>query len=400
MEEENKRKRKIPRNVIIVAFVALASGFGQDLITPALPGFLSLLGVSLASIGFIDGLLQGSTSIFRFVSGILSDRYKNRKGFIFLGYALSSISRPLLAVASFFPFIATLRAVDGVGKGMKDAPRDALVADSARQEIRGRAFGFHRLVDTVGSVFGPLVAGGLLLLLLPSLSTYRLIFALSVIPGIIALSLIWFGIREPQLPEKVIVKQSNKFPWQFWFFVFASVVAMLTKINDSLFLVRAGSIGIHPAWIPILFGGFTLLYALLSYPIGILSDKYGKLPFIACGWLVLSFVEYGFSGSPSIELTLILFAFYGLFFALTEGSARALIADFVPQESRGSAYAIFHTFVGAAVILGGYGLGKIWDIFSLHLAFKLSAAGSFVGFLMMIILIIYSGYSKNKNITK
>lgn len=394
--ENNKSKRKIPRNVLIVAFVALASGFGQDLITPALPGFLSLLGISLAGIGLIDGLLQGSTSIFRFVSGILSDRYKNRKGFIFFGYALSSIARPLLAISYSLPFIAVLRTLDGVGKGMKDAPRDALVADSASQEIRGRAFGFHRLVDTIGSVFGPLLAGGLLILLLPSLSTYRLIFALSVIPGLIALGLIWFGIREPQPSGKSIIKQKNKFPWQFWFFVIASVIAMMTKINDSLFLVRAGGIGIHPAWIPILFGGFTLLYALLSYPIGILSDKYGKLPFIASGWLVMAFVEYGFSGSPTIMTTLILFSFYGLFFALTEGSARALIADFVPQESRGSAYAIFHTFVGGAVILGGYGLGKIWDVFSLELAFRISAVGSLIGFLMMVILIFTDRRLNNK----
>ena len=164
---------RIPRNVFILAFVALASGFGQDLITPVLPGYLTLLGVSHAGIGLIDGLLQGATSLFRFVSGVLSDRFKNRKRFVFLGYALSSVSRPLLAIAGAFGSAAILRTLDGVGKGMKDAPRDALVADSAGAAVRGRAFGFHRLVDTAGSVFGPLAAAAILFALTPSLTAYR-----------------------------------------------------------------------------------------------------------------------------------------------------------------------------------------------------------------------------------
>ena len=144
---------RIPRNVLILSFVALASGFGQDLITPVLPAYLALIGVSHAGIGLIDGVLQGATQVFRFVSGVLSDRFAARKRFVFLGYALSSVSRPLLALAGGFASALGLRLVDGIGKGVKDAPRDALVADSASSETRGRAFGFHRLVDTAGSVF-------------------------------------------------------------------------------------------------------------------------------------------------------------------------------------------------------------------------------------------------------
>ena len=379
---------KIPRNVIVVAFVALASGFGQDLITPVLPAFLLTLGVSRAGIGLIDGLLQGTTSFFRFVSGILSDRFSNRKQFVFLGYFLSSVARPLLAIAPGFISVAALRAIDGVGKGTKDAPRDALIADSAPAEGRGRAFGFQRLIDTAGSVLGPLVAAGVLLMFTPSLATYRLIFALAVIPGAIALGLIWFGIREPAVVSRVKTKEQTKLPWLFWLFTLGMAIAMLTKINDSLFLVRAQDLGINQSLIPLLFAGFTLIYALLSYPIGIWSDRIGKLPLIAAGWLVLAAVELGFAYAASVVSALILFAFYGLFFALTEGSGRAFIADLVLPNARGSAYAIFHTITGLAVIVGGYGLGKIWDQVSPQATFTLAAAGSAFGFVILFLVMM------------
>ncbi len=382
------RAGKIPRNVIIVAFVALASGFGQDLITPVLPVFLSLIGISHAGIGAIDGLLQGSTSIFRFVSGVLSDHFRKRKTFVFAGYALSSIARPLLALASSFGAVAVLRTLDGVGKGTKDAPRDALIADSSAQAVSGRVFGFHRLIDTAGSVGGPLVAAGLLFWLAASLPTYRLIFALAAIPGAIALALIFFGVREPAAIEKAKVKSGKPLPWQFWLFTIGTTIAMLTKINDSLFLIRAHDIGISPAWIPVLFAGFTLIYAVLSYPIGILSDRWGKLPFITAGWLLLAIVEFGFAFESSLTFALILFAGYGLFYALTEGSGRALIADLVEPASRGSAYAIFHTMVGLAIIAGGYGLGRIWDTWSVKAAFNISAIGSLLGFAVLAIMLI------------
>lgn len=373
--------RKIPRNVLVLAFVALASGFGQDLITPILPGYLSLVGISAAGIGLIDGLLQGSTSVFRFVSGILSDRFHDRKRFVFLGYALSSVARPLLALAGSLVPVAILRTIDGVGKGMKDAPRDALVADSSAQEIHGRAFGFHRLVDTAGSVLGPAVAGVLLLSLSPSLGTYRLIFLLAMLPGAIALLLIWAGVREARGvgASRVVESSRGRLPPLFWAFTAATSIAMLTKVNDSLFLLRAGDIGIPIAWIPFLFGGFTLLYALLSYPIGVWTDRVGKLPFLAAGWLVLSVVEFAFALSPGVPTALLLFALYGLFYALTEGSARAFIADSVPSGQRGRAYAVFHTLVGVCVIVGGFGIGRAWETVSPSFAFQIGAVGSLVG---------------------
>ncbi len=385
---ENSRP-KIPRNIIVLGFVALASGFGQDMITPILPAYLALIGISGAGIGLIDGLLNGTTSFFRFVSGVLSDRYKDRKTFVLFGYTLSSLARPLLFLTSSFLPAAALRVIDGVGKGSKDAPRDALVADSAATGATGRAFGFSRMVDTAGSVFGPIAAAALLLLFVPSLQTYRLIFILTAIPGAAALALIYFGVRDPKTIATKQVVAYKKLPWQFWLFTIGMTIAMLTKVNDSLFLLRSHTVGIPTTLTPILFAGFTLIYAIVSYPIGIWSDKIGKLPFIAFGWLLLAGVEFGFSRDPSLATALILFACYGLFYALTEGSGRAMIADIIPAQSRGTAFGIFYTVTGLAVIAGGFGLGKIWDTVRPEAAFTVAAIGSLIGFVIFLVLALY-----------
>ncbi len=375
---------KIPRNALVLAFVALASGFGQDLISPILPGYLALLALSRAEIGLIDGLLAGTWNICRFISGLLSDRLGRRKELAFFGYALSSVARPFLALAGSFVPIAALRIIDGAGKGIKDAPRDALVAEAAKTGASGRAFGFHRMIDTAGSVIGPLVAFGLLTVFLPSLATYRTIFALAAIPGAVALGLIWFGVREKPTAAPTKAALAAPLPWRFWVFTGAMALATFTKINDSLFLTRAHDLGVPPAAIPLLFGGFTLVYALLSYPIGIWSDRIGKMPLLAAGWLVLAVVELGFSSDPGLVATLMLFGGYGLFFALTEGSARAFIADAIPSGNRGAAYGVYYTVLGLSLILGGYLLGAIWDADTPELAFRLAAAGSLAGGLLLL----------------
>lgn len=381
-----KNRPRIPRNALVLAFVALASGFGQDLISPMLPGYLLLLGFSRANIGLIDGLLQGTNNVFRFLSGWLSDRFHRRKQFVFFGYALSSIARPLLALgATFFP-IAALRVLDGAGKGIKDAPRDALVADAAASGASGRAFGFHRMIDTAGSVLGPLVAFGILASLTPSLAAYRLIIALAVVPGTVALALIWFGVKSADGKPRASTVMRDGLPWTFWAFTATMAIAFLTKINDALFLVRAEDLGVPKTFIPLLFGGFTLLYAACSYPIGLWSDHIGKMPLLVAGWFLLALVEFGFSIDPGLPATLVLFAGYGLFFALTEGSARAFIADTVAEGHRGNAYGAYYTTIGIMLIVGGYFMGRIWDRDTPELAFRIAATGSLIAALALFLI--------------
>ena len=311
-----------------------------------------------------------------------------RKPLIFLGYTLSSLARPLLTFASTFPFIATLRIIDGAGKGTKDAPRDALIADSSAGDIRGKAFGFHRFIDTAGSVIGPLIASSILLFVASSITGYRLIFILSAIPGLAALVLIFFGVREPKHVDVKRVSTKKHFPVAFWIFLAGSTLAMLTRANDALVLVRASDAGIPTQWIPALFAMFTLIYAVLSYPIGIWSDRISRLPLLVGGWFILAIAEVLFALEGSAMSVIMIIALYGLFYALTEGSGRAFIADIVPQESRGTAYALFHAITGVALIAGGYGVGKIWDLFSFRVAFSLSAIGSLCGAIILSILLI------------
>jgi MFS family permease len=251
------------------------------------------------------------------------------------------------------------------------------------------------MIDTAGSVFGPLAAAAILFAFTPSLHAYRTIFALTAVPGAIALGLIIFGVREPKAvttenPASAAGKQGPLpqpgLSWKFWLFTIGMTVAMLTKVNDSLFLLRSHSVGIPVAWAPVLFAGFTLIYAGASYPIGVWSDKAGKLPFIAAGWLLLSIVEFGFSRDPSFPFALVLFACYGLFYALTEGSGRAFISDLVQPGSRGTAFGIFYTLTGVAVIAGGYGLGRIWDKVAPEAAFTVAALGSLLGFILFAVL--------------
>lgn len=381
-----KIKRTIPRNVLIVGIIALFSGFSQDIISPIFPAYLSLLGLGGAAIGLIDGLLQGSVYLFRLISGVLSDKFHNRKWFVFAGYFLSAVSRPLLAIAGTVPIIGALRVADGIGKGTKDAPRDALIADSTQIKSQGRAFGFHRVVDTLGSVIGPLLAAGLLFVFQPSLASYRLIMALTIIPGIIVILLIIFGIQEKTVAQ-VSQKSPSKLPVLFWIFVMLNTLLLLTRVNDSLILLRLGQIHGNAELVPLLFAFFTLVYAGLAYPIGILSDKIGTLPLICFGWGLLTIAEFGLSFSTGIAGTLGLLVLFGAFLAFTEGSARAFIATLVTAENRGRAYSYYYFFISMAVIVGGYIIGKIWDDVSPSFAMRISSLGTLISTLLFMALI-------------
>jgi len=210
------------------------------------------------------------------------------------------------------------------------------------------------------------------------------------VPGAVALGLILFGIREPEQPRARRAGGASKLPPKFWIFTAAMSVAMLTKMNDSLFLSRTQDVGVPAAWIPVVFAGFTLIYALLSYPLGAWSDRVGRLPLLAAGWLLLAAVELGFGLLGNVPAALILLVGYGGFYALTEGSGRAMVADLAPPEARGTAYAVFYVSVGLAVILGGFGLGRLWDSVSPSAAFTVSAAGSALGGLLFLAMMRYT----------
>ena len=370
-----RHSRRIPRNVLVVAIVAFFSGLTQEMVTPVLPIFFTALGYGAAGIGLIDGLVTASANFFKIIAGYFSDRYRNRKGFVFLGYAFSAVARPLLAFVSGFGGAAGLRALDGIGKGIKDGPRDALIADATPKGSSGRVFGFHRVIDTMGSVAGPLIAAALLAGSI-GLESQRNIFALTAIPGVIALGLILFGIREPASNHSTGRVKVGKLPRLFWIFTLIAFLAAGTRTADGLLLLRSRGLGVPIVAVPLLYAFFHLVYASLSYPFGVWSDRIGKLPMLVMGSCLLALVQAGFAVASGPLAPIVLFALYGVFFALTEGTNRAWISELVPANARATAYGVWNGAVGAAAVLSGIIIGGMWELWSPQIAFSFSAFGA------------------------
>lgn len=353
------------------------------MIYPLLPIFLSsVLGASKAFIGLIEGIAETTASILKVFSGWFSDRIRKRKLFILFGYTLSAISKPLIGLSRFPVHVLILRFFDRVGKGVRTAPRDALVADSSSEKIRGKSFGYHRAMDTAGAVVGPLTA---FLLLPPLKEDYRKLFFLTLIPGLVAVFLIIFFIKEQRRKETVkkTVSWRRELPPRFFVFLFSIVIFTLGNSSDAFLILRANLAGISSYVIPILWLLFNLVYAVFATPFGILSDKIGRKKLITAGLGVYSLVYAGFAFAETRWQIWALFLTYGLYYAMVEGGLRAFVADIVGSERKATAYGIYHTAVGIAALPASLVFGVLWQSFGYHVPFL---AGAFLSFLALIIL--------------
>jgi MFS family permease len=392
---EKTDNRKIGNNIVSLGFVSFFSGLGQEMISSVFPIFLNSLGFSKEFIGFINGLVVSVSSLFKILAGYISDKLRHRKWVVFLGYLFSGISRPLLSFFGSGAAIIGLRFADAVGKGVKDAPRDALVAESSPIKKTGRSFGLHRLLDTMGSVVGPLLAVFLLSRLGTDLAGYRKIFLLTFIPGIIALLIIVFFVRETTklraapaaAKSRVSIFSLNK---DFYFLLLAIMVFSLGNSTDAFLLLRAQNLGLSLIAIPAVYAVFYLFYALLSYPIGILSDKVGKRIMIVAGWGFYALAYFGFALATSAWQVWPLFILYGVFFAATEGSGRALTADIVKPEHHGLAFGLYNTAIAAAALPASIFAGWLWDHHSPAAAFY------FGGLMSVMAMVIFGAFSFKK----
>jgi MFS family permease len=389
------KEKKVQNNIVALGFVSFFSGLGQDMISSVFPMFLSSLGFSKEFIGFINGLVISVSSLFKILAGYISDKLRHRKWIIFIGYAFSGIARPLLAFFGTGAAIIGLRFTDAVGKGVKDAPRDALVAESAPAKKSGRAFGLHRLLDTMGSVVGPLLAAFLLLTFGSSLASYKKIFLLTAITGIIALLIIVFFVHEAvKLRQSPLARDSagakssifslNK---DFYLLLLAITIFSLGNSTDAFLLLRAQNLGLSLVAIPAVYAVFYFFYAILSYPIGILSDKIGKRIMIVVGWGFYAIAYFGFAAATQAWQVWPLFILYGVFYAATEGSGRALTADVVKPEHHGLAFGLYNTAIALAALPASIFAGWLWDHYSPAAAFNFGAAMSI---LAIIIFAIFS----------
>ncbi|HKZ00700.1 MAG TPA: MFS transporter [Pyrinomonadaceae bacterium] len=381
-----RRYRRLPRNVFAISFVSLLNDASSEIIYPLLPIFLySTLGASAKAIGVIEGAAESISSLLKLGSGYFSDRIGKRKLLVVGGYGLANFVRPLLAFASSWHQVLFIRLTDRVGKGVRSAPRDAMIADAVRAEQRGLAFGFHRAMDHFGAVIGPLVGYLLVFLFVinrdaPTANEFTKIFLIASVPGLAAVLVAAFFMRESRTRQPVpeIAKPAKLslrgFDSNFKRFLLIIALFTLSNSSDSFLILRARDAGISIAAIPLLWAalhGSKVISSLLG---GDLSDRLGRRRLIVSGWILYAAVYAGFAFASNSVSVWVLFLVYGIYFGLAEGAEKALVADLVRPEQRGAAYGLYNLAFGITVLPASLLMGAIWDWQGPTPAFLLSAA--------------------------
>lgn len=384
---------RLGRNVLALAAVSFLTDVASDMTYPLLPLFLAtVLGASATSVGAIEGAAESTAALLRLASGWLSDRVPRRKPLVLAGYGIASLIRPLIGIAQSASQVLAIRVADRVGKGIRGAPRDALIADSVDPAIRGRAYGFHRAADHAGAVVGPLLA---FVLLQWAHLDLRQVFLLTIIPGALAILALVLGVRE--VPRTILSSSSKRFDpnvrlsRRFWTYLVVLFVFTLGNSTDAFLLLRAADLGVAPALVPILWAMLHVVKALSSTPGGALSDRLGRKPLVVAGWLVYAVVYFLLGRAGDEWQVWALFAVYGVYFGLTEGVEKALVADLVPADRRGTAFGWYNLAIGLGALPASLIFGAIWDRWGAAVAFTYGAAMALVAALG--ITLVLSGRS-------
>ena len=390
MTGQDKKFFGLGRNIYVSGLVSFFMDIGSEMIYPLVPLFLAnSLGVSKSAIGLIEGVAESTASILKVFSGYLSDRIGNRKWLMVAGYGLSTLTRPIVALATTWHNVFTFRFFDRFGKGIRGAPRDALIAESTEKEFLGRAFSFHRSLDTMGAVVGPALAFFFLGILS---NDYRMVFWLSIIPGAIAVLLIIFFIRETKKPAAELSERPKltlkHFDWRFKFFVLIAAIFALGNSSDVFLILRAEQKGIPAIMIPVVYLLFNLVYSLSAIPAGIAADRFGKKRVILTGFVLFALLYYGFAVAADATAIWILFGFYGVFMGLTEGIQKAFLATIIPQQFKATAFGVYNTIVGIAMLPASLIGGWLWDHVSPSATFYFGAITASLSAILFIIFII------------
>jgi len=365
----------IPRPVRLLGWASLFTDAATEMIYPLLPVYLSrVLGAGAISLGIIEGVAEAVNSLLKVVSGYVSDRWTRRRPIVIAGYLLSSAARPWIALTTSWTQVLLVRALDRTGKGIRGAPRDALLAGFAAASDRGRLFGFHRAMDHAGAIIGPLVASALLFV---APGEYRLVFALTVIPGAIAVALL-FLVPEPDEaggPERLAPRldQSRALPRRLWAFLAVLFLFSLGNSADAFLLLRVSEALGSAAYIPLLWSAFHVVKASLSTWGGALSDHLGRKQVIVIGWVVYAVVYLGFAAAASAPALVGWFLVYGVYFALTEGAEKALVADLAPADRHGAAFGVYNAALGAGTLTASVMFGVLYERFGAGAAFGTGA---------------------------
>jgi MFS family permease len=385
--ERGRRPRsRLPHNVRALGAVSFFTDASGEMIYPLVPVFLSgVLGANAKFIGVIEGAAESVAALLRLVSGWWSDRIGRRKPLVVTGYGLSGAARPLMALAQSASHVLMIRVTDRVGKGLRTAPRDALLADSVDASLRGRAFGFHHAVDSAGAVVGPLV--GFVILWWMGAGTIhagrlgpeheralRIVFWIAAVPAVAAFLTLVLGVRDVRTSAaaaRLTVDQT--LPRPFWTYLAVVLLFTFSRATEAFLLLRAAELGVALAFAPLLWALVNLVKAAGSTTGGALSDRAGRKPVIVAGWVVHAVVYGAFGVSSRAWHAWALFALYGVFYSLAEGTQRAFVADLVPRQRLGAAYGWYYLTIALAALPASLLFGALWDAFTARAAFLTAA---------------------------
>ncbi|WP_066157477.1 MFS transporter [Hydrogenophaga pseudoflava] len=380
MKPHTSARTKLPAAIWVLGFVSLLMDISSEMIHSLLPLFMvGTLGASALVVGLVEGLAEATALVVKVFSGVLSDWWGRRKGLAVAGYALGALSKPLFALAPGMGLVLTARLLDRVGKGVRGAPRDALVADIAPPDMRGAAFGLRQSLDTVGAFLGPLLAVGLMLLWA---NDFRAVFWVAVVPGLLAVALLVTGVREPDRPagqrrDNPIRRENlRRLGGGYWWVVGVGAVFTLARFSEAFLVLRAEQSGVPLALVPLVMVAMNGVYAASAYPFGRLADRMDHRTLLALGLVVLIAADLVLASGTHWWTLLAGVALWGVHMGMTQGLLATMVADTAPADLRGTAFGFFNLVSGGALLLASVVAGVLWDRLGASFTFHAGAVFS------------------------
>ncbi|HBH36771.1 MAG TPA: MFS transporter [Curvibacter sp.] len=376
---------RVPASIWILGFVSMLMDISSEMIHSLLPLFMvGTLGASALVVGLIEGLAEATALIVKVFSGAISDYWGKGKGLAVFGYALGALTKPLFAIAPTTGIVLAARVLDRIGKGIRGAPRDAMVADIVPPEVRGTAFGLRLSLDTVGAFLGPLLAAGLMLLWA---NDFRAVFWVAVVPGLLAVALLLFGVREPE--HHASEKRTHPLRWDnlrhfggaYWWVVSVGAVFTLARFSEAFLVLRAQQAGIAIALVPLVMVTMNIVYAASAYPFGKLSDRMRHKTLLACGLVVLIAADLVLAMDEHWTTVLAGVVLWGVHMGMTQGLLATMVADTAPSDLRGTAFGFFNLVSGLAMLIASVVAGLLWDRLGASFTFFAGAAFSVIALL-------------------
>ncbi len=386
MTATKTNRPRLPRAIWALGFVSLFMDASSELVHSLLPVFMvSTLGASVASLGLLEGLAEATAMICKMFSGVLSDWIGKRKILAVIGYGLSALTKPLFPMAQSLEWVFIARLMDRVGKGIRGAPRDALVGALASPEQRGAAYGLRQSLDTVGAFVGPLLAIALMLLFANDIRT---VYWFAVIPAILCVGFLVFGVQEPEHKNN---GKASRFPISraelaklspaFWWVVIVGGVLTLARFSEAFLILRAQSIGLPNAWVPLVMVVMSVVYAIAAYPVGILSDRMDRCLILIIGTAILIVADLVLAYATDVWGVMLGVSLWGLHMGFSQGLLSTLVADTTPEERRGTAFGLFNLISGIVLLVASALAGFLWDLHGPKATFLAGAAFTTLAFI-------------------